>query len=361
MPPSDRRFGRRQAQGDDSRAEPKLSFSPRGGEREREERAPALGRKAKTQAEPVIAEADRPIHLRDDAKGGRAFGWVALAAMLVIVGGVYAWHFDTPAPSAPVQGYTTPQQATPSEAATAPANPSPAQALGAAGQVTTPTAAAPAEPATQSVATAPEPKSLPPTPTEAPHKTISEAAAANPLTTKTPPAAEPATTAPAPAAKPRKDAALDLPKPRPAVAAAAPPMPNLPPAAPAAATGTPQPLTRAAAPANQNAATTPSLTPFLHPAAPTPAAAPAPVPGTSATTVTVDGVTYVDGQQPHALGTLAAPSLDATNAPTPLAPTSRTAPSGNAAPYAPSNGGAALPNDVIISPNGQMSVPSNAQ
>ena len=82
-----------------------------------------------------------------------------------------------------------------------------------------------------------------------------------------------------------------------------------------------------------------------------------PVPGTN--TVTVNGVTYVDGQQPQALGTISAPTPDASNVPTPLALSPiHTQPANAAQPYTPPDNSAPLPNDVIIGPNGQMSVPS---
>jgi hypothetical protein len=421
MSGSNDRFGRRSAKGDKSPAEPVLSFTPRNEAKSdalhaRDDgdgrAAPRLGRSAK-KAGPTIEAADRPLHLSEDASrgGSRIFGWVALVAVLLAVGGVYAWHVYTPTPSAPVQGYTTPPQPGSNTADTSAGNPPPAQSLGAAGQVTTPSATSPAattppnEPAAQSVATAPTPKSLPATPPEPPRKTISDAAAAHPLTTTTPPSV-----APVPpkhddakrdetkheavkhdAAKPeppRKDASLELPQPLPKPAASAePPMPTLPPparhatvtppAAPSmpvpqtfsgpAASGRPLPLTGAATPANpspdqnQNTAAavapTPSLVPLLHP--PAPPANGTPVPGTN--TVTVNGVTYVNGEQPHALGSLSEPAPAATSAPTPLAPTPAAPSAPATTPYLPPSNSAPLPNDVIIGPNGQMTVPTGQQ
>lgn len=421
MSDSNDRFGRRAAQSDQP-AEPVLSFTPRSERPDRarmrdfveDEAAPRFGRGAK-KAGPMVDADDRPLHLSEDVErgGGGIFGWLALAVVIVVVGASYAWHVYSPAPQAPVQGYTTPPQSTPNTANTTPANPPSAQALGAAGQVTPPT---PSVPEAQSVATAPTPKSLPPTPVEAPRKTISDAAAEHPLTTTTPPGAD--TTKPAapathdekkPATPPRKDSALDQPKPRTAAATPEPPMPNLPPPSPQtattpqtatapasvpqpapvpqtfsgpAATGRPQPLSPAAAPANQ-AATAPAgsaqnfnLAPFLRPQTPTPATATAPAPAPvqppaasaspapgGANTVTVNGINYVNGEQPQALGTINAPMPDATGTPTPLAPPApiSSAPASNGlTPYTPSNN-APLPNDVIITPSGQMAVPSGTQ
>jgi hypothetical protein len=81
-------------------------------------------------------------------------------------------------------------------------------------------------------------------------------------------------------------------------------------------------------------------------------------------TVTVDGVTYVNGQEPRALGSLSGPPPGSTDsAAPPDLPTRnvQTAPgSGSTRYYAPADrdGGAPLPNDVIILPNGQMAVPN---
>jgi hypothetical protein len=82
-------------------------------------------------------------------------------------------------------------------------------------------------------------------------------------------------------------------------------------------------------------------------------------------TVTVDGITYVNGQEPRALGTLAGPPQAASTDPsmTPSAPAPSRAPAYSTRSYAPAdrNGGAPLPNDVIILPNGQMAVPNGQQ
>ena len=82
-------------------------------------------------------------------------------------------------------------------------------------------------------------------------------------------------------------------------------------------------------------------------------------------TVTVDGVTYVNGQEPRSLGTLAgqpqAASNDGTMPPGVSAPPVQSPPPGYSTRYyapADRDGGAPLPNDVIILPNGQMAVPN---
>ena len=103
---------------------------------------------------------------------------------------------------------------------------------------------------------------------------------------------------------------------------------------------------------------------YAAPNAAAPADAGAPPHGPN--TVTVDGVTYVDGEQPHALGTLnGSPdgsnvAMPASAAPTPLQPASPASPAYSPRPYTPvdRDGGAPLPNDVIILPNGQLAVPN---
>jgi hypothetical protein len=81
--------------------------------------------------------------------------------------------------------------------------------------------------------------------------------------------------------------------------------------------------------------------------------------------VTVDGVTYINGQEPHALGTLSGPP-QAANSDVPMPPGVPAMPLQSPPPsrstryYAPADrdGGAPLPDDVIILPNGQMAVPN---
>lgn len=424
MSRSNDRFGRRAAQDDKARAEPRLSFTPRGENRDTE---PALGRKPTKPArprfedsQPQVADADRPLYLYippDEKRGHAAFGWITLAVLAVIAaGGGYAWHVYTAPPAldsgvAPETGYTTPpsaDQGTPPDLA-------PGQPLSTAGQAArSPASAPPANPsppapATQAIATPPTPKSLPSEPPPPPRKTISEAAseaagrppappperAAHDLATAVPAPAkhEAAKTAPVHPSTERKDASLELPKPH--VAPAAPPAPatatpapvaNLPPpvAAPStpyvpqsfsgpAATGAPLPLSGSSTPAPQ----TSLAAPVLHPPPQAPAssataatAATAPTPdatqGGGPNTVTIDGVTYINGEQPHALGTLSSPTppSDANVPPLPDVSVPATPQPLSAMPYTPpanSNSAAPLPNDVIIQPNGQMTVPSGQQ
>ncbi|HEX4192925.1 MAG TPA: hypothetical protein VHY80_07495 [Stellaceae bacterium] len=88
----------------------------------------------------------------------------------------------------------------------------------------------------------------------------------------------------------------------------------------------------------------------------------APQPGPD--TVTVDGVTYVNGQEPHALGTLGNQPQAASDAPMPPGVPYLPAQSPPSTRYyapADRDGGAPLPNDVIILPNGQMAVPNGQQ
>jgi hypothetical protein len=81
-------------------------------------------------------------------------------------------------------------------------------------------------------------------------------------------------------------------------------------------------------------------------------------------TVTVDGVTYVNGQQPHALGTLSSsePPAASDGAAAPPLPTIDVPSASRAVPYTPpADASTPLPNDVVIGPNGQMTVPAGQQ
>lgn len=443
MSGSNERFGRRAAHEDKARAEPKLSFTPRGDNgdaeptvvrkpaaakpvRPRPDEKPARPRFEATQR-PAVADADRPLYLYmppDAKRGHAAFGWITLAALGVIaVAGGYAWHLhNAPAPALPQDtGYLTPpgadQGSPPDLAPTQPL----ATGNGAAPTPAMPAAAAPAAiappPAAQAIATPPTPKSVPSEAPPPPRKTISEAASETAGHAPAPPperaAHDLATAVPQPVKHeaprtetPRKDTALELPKPHieapthderparveapthvetpaPAVATTAapvltPPRAIVPPPVPQtfsgpAATGAPLPLSGAAAPAyqNQNATAAPVLhMPQQAPAAslaPAPDASQPPAAGTNGTnTVTVDGVTYVNGEQPHALGTLNGPppATDASVPPLPTVSVPSTPQPLSATPYTPpsdSSSVAPLPNDVIIQPNGQMTVPSGQQ
>ena len=349
---------------------------------------------------------------------------------VVAIGAAYAWHnfMARPAPANLFEppgvamrgnsGYTTPQQPAAPDADVPPAP-----------LAATPPAAASAPP-TQDIATRPQPKSIPAEPPPPPRKTISEAAAnpgslGAPTDSATPPAPQkPAVAKPMPDLKPPpkqetakhetakpeaakqetpkpqtakratppKEASIASPKPPPAPAprkaaprqsteshaapqtAAAPAL--TPPRARAPqATAQPQSLSREApaaypprpqqlAPQPPSVATRSPPRAYAGPNAAAPAdAAPAP---NGPNTVTVDGVTYVDGEQPHALGTLnGSPdggnvAMPASAAPTPLQPAPPASPAYSPRPYTPvdRDGGAPLPNDVIILPNGQLAVPN---
>jgi hypothetical protein len=359
-----------------------------------------------------IPAAERPLyhHLFDeDEKRGAGFGWAAAlgSAVIIIVGAVYVWHnfMARPTPGnllAPpnvasrTPGYTTPAQST--------NNTDGAQDTASQGTGMTPPAST--APATRDVATQAEPKAVPYEPPPPPRKTISEAAAnpgnlgppviPAPAPTNAPPVAKQPAAAPAPILTPppkretpRKEAAIVPPKPAPApIQQDAAPQDIAPPAQPVAApavsapprlrppapaTGQPQQLNRDApasypqpplpAPLPQQTNNPPTnLGPTnLAPSNVTPGLAAPPATGTD--TVTVDGVTYVNGQEPRALGTLGAsqaPSGDASVPPgVPALPT-QSVPSYSTRSYAPADrdGGAPLPNDVIILPNGQMAVPN---
>ena len=358
MSRTDDRMSRRAKPRDDAprnepgfRADPRLSRAPKG-------------------SGPVVEDADRPLHLSQDAsRGGPSyFGWLVLGVVAALAAGSYAWYARTPASTQqPVaSGYTTPMQA-PGQ--------SDAQTLGSAGQVTAPGAAGQPGSSTASgqdlnsvaVTATPAPHMVPPAPVQKAPTSISafKPPATTPAQPK--PSADRASPPPkheartetarkhdaAPAAA-HKDAALDLPKPnpQPPAAPATPhkdaaldlPKPNpQPPAAPA----TPQPVA--------------AETSAPGPLAPVPTAADNAAPPLGANSITVNGLTYIEGQQPHALGTLTTttPAAAASSAPTPLAPQPVAAPAPQTAPYTPpADSSAPLANDVIVAPNGQMSVPT---
>ena len=347
-----------------------------------------------------VPEAERPLyhHLFDEQENRRrGFGWIAALASVAVVaiGAAFAWNnfMSRPAPANLFEprgyaargntGYVTPQQ------------PASNGDLGADIGSTPPAPAVPTpptandQPPTKDIAATPAPKSVPAEPPPPPKKTISEAAAnpgdlgppanpAPPPAAREQPAAAPAPfVAPPPKREtvkhetPRKEAAITPPKRAPAPAPApqdiAPPPKAEPAAAPAVsppprrtrpqASGQPQPLSREAPaaayvlPPQQRPARQPAQPDNLGP------------PPNATDTVTVDGVTYVNGQEPHSLGTIGASPQAASDAgmppyapPMPASPP----PSYSARPYTPTDhdGGAPLPNDVIILPNGQMAVPN---
>ena len=365
-----------------------------------------------------VPEAERPLyhHLFDEQENRRrGIGWIAAFASVAVVGigAALAWNnfMSRPAPSNLYErpglaargnsGYMTPQQPTSNTdiSANIVAPPAPPDA---APPIATPPAATDQQ-ATKDVAATPVPKSVPSEPPPPPKKTISEAAAnpgslgpaANPA--PAPPAAkEQPAVAPAPMVTPppkREAAKLDTPKretprkeasaaPRRPIAAPppqevapediAPPPLTEPAAAPAVtppprrnrppATGQPQPLTRDAPAAAY--APPPQQRPARQPPQPDNFGPP----GTP-DTVTIDGVNYVSGQEPRSLGTLAgspqAVSSNASIAPyAPAMPPQQMAPPAYAPrPYIPTDheGGAPLPNDVIILPNGQMALPGGGR
>jgi hypothetical protein len=350
------------------------------------------------------------------------------SVVIIAVGAAYAWQnfMSRPTPGSLLDpqsysargrntGYTTPTN----NADNAPdsgATPSPLAAM----------PAAPDQTPTRDVEATPQPKSAPAEPPPPPKKSISEAAAnpgnLGPPVTPPPEAATQPVVAPAPvltpppkrdAAKadtpkreaPRKEAAITPPKPVPAPVPqdaapqdVAPPVVAQPAAAPAVsappprprppqATGQPQQLNRSAPaayppPQQQQQQQAPQQQqqqqqqPNFATRSPPPVNAPistgpnntgqnnaAPQPG-SPDTVTVDGVTYVSGQEPRALGTLSGqPQAANSDAPmSPVAPAlpAQSPPNSSTRYYAPSDhdGGAPLPNDVIILPNGQLAVPN---
>ena len=360
-----------------------------------------------------VPEAERPLyhHLFDEQDNRRrGFGWIAAFASVAVVavGAAYAWNnfMSRPVPanlferpglaSRGNSGYTTPQQPTGNADSGADIGSTPAPLA-----ATPP--ATPDQPLTKDVAAAPEPKSVPSEPPPPPKKTISEAAAnpgsfgpaANPAP-PAPPAAkqQPAAAAPAPVVvapppkreavktdppkreSPRKEASITPPRRAPAPVPrdiapedVAPPAITEPTAAPAVtpaprrnrpqAIGQPQPLARDApaaayaSPQQQRPARQAQQPDNFGP------------PPIAPDSVTVDGVNYVNGQEPRALGTLGgSPQAASSDAgmpayapamppPPPPAYTSR--------PYTPTehDGGAPLPNDVIILPSGQMALPNN--
>lgn len=364
-------------------------------------------------------------HLFDDLdRRHRGIGWAtALASVAVVaIGAVYAWQSFMSRPVPPnlfeprglpstasltndtKQLLTTPPFVSQNPASQNPLSQNPAPPAGtpdSQGQAPQAT-----QPAAQEVSSRPEPKSIPSEPPPPPRKTISEAAgdpsgmtpaktASNPPPAATTdaapvtpppaaktPAADVATAVPPPpkheSAKreePRKEAAIDVPKPRepaPAPAQAAPAV-NQRAAAPAVApparyagppaNARPQSLNRGAPAAQPRAPQTPpppQEPPSYATRQPPPSPDTGPPPNAS-DTVTIDGLSYVSGQEPHALGTLGGPPQAAAEpAMPPATPPARPV---YARPYTPVDreGGAPLPNDVIMLPNGQLAVPNGAQ
>ena len=367
-----------------------------------------------------VPEAERPLyhHLfdeQDNRRGG--FGWLAAFASVAViaVGAGYAWNsfMSRPAPATLFErpglaargntGYTTPPQPTSNTDIGANIVSPPAPLAATPPATTLPTATD--QPATKDVAAAPEPKSVPSEPPPPPKKTISEAAA-NPGSLGPP--AIPASPPPAPAAKQQPAAApapAVTPPPKREAAKADTPKREAPrkeaSIAPRRPTATPQPEQLApediAPPAVTEPAAAPAVTPPVRRTRPqatvqpqpltrdAPAAAYAPPPKrigrqqpqrndlgpppSASDSVTVDGVNYVNGQEPRALGTLGAapqsvssdPGMPSYAPPTPLQPLAP--PAYSPRPYIPTEheGGAPLPNDVIILPSGQMALPNGAR
>ncbi|HEV8015940.1 MAG TPA: hypothetical protein VGP48_10425 [Stellaceae bacterium] len=404
MARSNERPGRDAARDERAHTEPVLSFTPR--DEFAEDSEPSLSGettaprgKPRAQAataedqeprlakapKPAIAGAERPLYLYTPPPRRRpgvvAAKSVAVVGILALIG-VYAWHRYAPVIGAPpstaddmLPGLAQPQPL--SSATYGAPDPSslPTQEVAPA-----PVAQAP-QPPPAAANPPPHPlASAPPPPAPAPVVN----AAPKPLASMPAPQA-PVAAAPQPAPPkhetvkretPRQDAALDQSKlsdqapPRPAMPAPAPAtsVPSTPAPGPLA-TGQPRPLTQPAPPPQREAALPPAQQPSF--AAPAPNAAPpsaAPDNGqaTGPNTVTVDGVTYVNGQEPRALGTIGDANAPAANgnagAPVfvPPQPTS----ADTMRPYVPRDTNddvAPLPNDVIILPNGQMAVPSAQQ
>jgi hypothetical protein len=407
MARSNERPGRRSAREDErSQAEPVVSFTPR--DEFAEDSEPSLSGaatapRAKPRAQaatakdqeprvarapaskPAVAGVDRPLFLYMPPPRRRpgvlAAKSIAVVGILALIG-VYAWHRY-----APVIG-ETPSTAEDVLPALAQPQPLSSTTYGAPNQSSLPT---------QDVAPAPVAQTPhPPTPSAPTPQPSPPAAAANPPpqpvasapppapTQVVNPAPKPVASTPAPQAPvaaapplappkhdtvkrktPRNDASLDQSTPR--DRAALPPTPpapaqaNVAPPPPAAAapiaTGRPRPLNQSAPPPQREAA--------LPPQAPPSSSAPDNGPATGPNTVSVDGVTYVNGQEPRALGTVGDANAPAANtaAPPAFAPAQPTA-ADTMRPYVPretNNDVTPLPNDVIILPNGQMAVPSAQQ
>ena len=369
--------------------------------------------------EPRDTDAEQQLyrHLFDEQEGRRrGFGWLAAlgSVAVVAIGAGYAWHnfMERPAPGSLFEppgfaarghnsGYMTPEQPPTAEAAIGGDAGSTSAPLAATAPAVTPPTPTDQQP-TKDIAVAPVPKSAPAEPPPPPRKTISEAAAnpgnLGPAATPTPPpapptakeqpAVEPAPVVTAPPKRetgktetpkreaPRKEASITPPRRAPAPQPqniapedVAPPAMTEPAAAPAVispprrtrpqATGQPQALTRE-----------PPAAVYAAPPRPTRQSVPPDnlgPPPSAPDTVTVDGLTYVNGQEPRALGTLGGPpqaaSNDAVMPPdlSAVAPPPR--PAYTARPYTPTEheGGAPLPNDVIILPSGQMAVPDGSR
>jgi hypothetical protein len=253
---------------------------------------------------------------------------IAAGLLLVAVGAIALWYRAAPPPR---------------EQATAPSATPPTAA-----SLTPPTVPTPPPP---TATPAPTPAATAPSPLPAPPPLHATA-------TPQPPAAMSADDLPRAMLQPRIASAPPLPPPLPAaklaphapVRTAAVPKPvKAAPAAPAPKTATAEPelpapiaavLHPEATPAPPSQPAVTAVTPATPPASPAPpAASSAPQPGG---TVTVDGVTYVNGEQPHALGNVGAqPPASAAPASAPTAPA--LASNGPVNPPAPS------PPEVVIS------------
>jgi hypothetical protein len=347
--------------------EPRFTFEPKPGakpDRTRDpdfRQEPVIGRDT-ARLDAQIDDGDRPIYLQHEQRPIRApksksrgsgiawwllGGFAVVAAFMIGLG----WWRLAQAPS------TKPVAQAPSMA--------PAQDLSSAGQAAAPPSFVPpprdtavARPPEQPVAQTPPPAPLaPPTKPEldsfpalanAPAATMPAPRPALPLANREisePHAVKPVPSEPATAST---TAPIRLRPPEMTTTPASPP----PPVQPVRTTPA-----ESLAPPSDNAVI--SARPSLAPAA-------------DSDTVTVDGVTYIRGREPQALGTMAEPPpsdpasvgtaplpLPVANAPTTLTPYQPP----DHTPYQPpetnSRGRALpLPNDVVILPNGQMAIPN---
>ena len=369
--------------------EPRFSFEPKPGKKSArsfdgdDRQEPMIGGSGNARLDADIDDDDRPIYLQHEhpqkpirrTRASRAgtIAWTLLGGFAVIAAvmiGLAWWRLDqAPAPRIAQPGYATPgpavspttENATPAQDATtasappAPLSPPTKPEL----DSFPPLANAPAvtpPPVTTSQPLDSRDVSEPVTPKAIPSEPTATADSAEPIRLRPPQSMTTAT--PAPITPPADTAA-----PRPL----APQVFTPPPATPRSTTAAPpQNLTLPMAPP-QNFTSPPNDNAVLG-------TRPSATPSGDQDTVTVDGLTYIRGREPQALGTMAEPPPSdpsvSVNAPPPPMPMPASTTPGmtpyqvpDHTPYqSPETNGRGnqlpLPNDVVILPNGQMAIPN---
>jgi len=251
---------------------------------------------------------------------------IAAGLLLVAVGAIALWYRAAPPPT---QEATAPSATPPTAASLTPPTSAPATSAPAPTPAATAPSPPPAPPPPLHAMVTPQPPAAP-SANDLPRAMLQPKIASAPPLPPPLPAAKLAPQAPVRTAAVPKRAKAARPAPAPKTAAAEPELP-----APIAAVLHPE-ATPTPSPPSQPAVT--AVTPAMPPPSPAPAAGSSAQPGG---TVTVGGVTYVNGEQPHALGNIGAPP------PASAAPT--TAAAHALASNGPVNPPAPSPREVVIS------------